>query len=171
MPFTIVYPYFESVVGIPISPTAGDFKRMQSLRNPGKKMSKSDTDANSRIELTDSDDAVRLKLRKAVSDFTSHISYEPESRPGVSNIINIHAAFSGRLPDEIVEENLHLDTLAYKELVADIIIDKVAPIRAEIIRLRDDRCYLDDVIRAGADRAEAIATDTYDAVKRLVGFT
>ena len=134
-------------------------------------MSKSDTDANSRIELTDSDDAIRRKLKKAVSDFSSHISYEPETRPGVSNLINIHAAFSGRLPEEIVEDSLHLDTLAYKELVADVIIDKMALIREEIVRLHADRCHLDDVIRAGADRAEAIATDTYDAVKRLVGFT
>ena len=134
-------------------------------------MSKSDTDANSRIELTDSDDAIRRKLKKAVSDFSSHISYEPETRPGVSNLINIHAAFSGRLPEEIVEDSLHFDTLAYKALVADIIIDKMAPIREEIVRLRADRCHLDGVIRAGAERAEAIATDTYDAVKRLVGFT
>ncbi|KAI0209236.1 Tryptophan--tRNA ligase, mitochondrial [Lamellibrachia satsuma] len=149
----------------------GDFKRMKSLRNPAKKMSKSDTDVNSRIELTDSDDAIRQKLKKAVSDFTSHISYEPESRPGVSNLVNIHAAFSNLLPEEIVEDCLMLDTLTYKERVAEVVIEKLTPIRDEIVRLRNDTTYLDDIMRSGADQATAIAVDTYDKVKHLVGFT
>ncbi|KAK2185694.1 hypothetical protein NP493_226g04021 [Ridgeia piscesae] len=149
----------------------GDLKRLKSLRNPAKKMSKSDTDANSRIELTDSDDVIRQKLKKAVSDFTSYISYEPESRPAISNLVNIHAAFTDLLPEEIVEESLALDTLAYKERVADVVIANLAPIRKEIVRLRGDTSYLDEVIRSGADRAAGIATDTYDKVKQLVGFT
>ena len=153
-----------------VSPV-GDLKRLKSLRNPAKKMSKSDTDANSRIELTDSDDVIRQKLKKAVSDFTSYISYEPENRPAISNLVNIHAAFTDLLPEEIVEESLALDTLAYKERVADVVIANLAPIRKEIVRLRGDTSYLDEVIRSGADRAAGIATDTYDKVKQLVGFT
>ena len=106
-----------------------------------------------------------------MSDFTSHISYEPEGRPGVSNLVNIHAAFSNLLPEEIVEDCLVLDTLTYKERVAEVVIEKLTPIRDEIVRLRNDTAYLDDIMRSGADQATAIAADTYDKVKRLVGFT
>ena len=66
-------------------------------------MSKSDKNLKSRIELTDTADSIQLKIQKAVTDFTPSISYDPETRPGVSNLVEIHAAVTGRTPQEVVE--------------------------------------------------------------------
>lgn len=84
---------------------------MRSLRNPVKKMSKSDPDPKSRICLTDSPDEIALKIRKSVTDFTSEISYDMEERPGVSNLINILSIFSGKSVKDVCKEAEGLDTL------------------------------------------------------------
>ena len=84
--------------------------RIKSLRNPAEKMSKSSTDIKSRLDLTDKPDVLLNKVKKAVTDFTSEVTYEPEKRPGVANLINIHSMLSGKSPEEICKEAANLDT-------------------------------------------------------------
>lgn len=84
--------------------------RVRSLREPDKKMSKSHKNPNSRIELTDTPDMILEKVKKAVTDCTSAITYNPEERPGVSNLISIHALVTGKSFQEVCEENSHIDT-------------------------------------------------------------
>lgn len=89
----------------------GQASKVRSLRNPGKKMSKSDPDAKSRICLTDTPDEIALKVKKSVTDFTSQISYDLEGRPGISNLINILSIFSGKTIEDVCREAEGWDTL------------------------------------------------------------
>lgn len=84
---------------------------MRSLRNPEKKMSKSDPDPKSHICLTDPPDQIAMKVKKSVTDFTSHITYDLEGRPGVANLINLFSIFSGKSIEEVCIEAESWDTL------------------------------------------------------------
>jgi tryptophanyl-tRNA synthetase len=135
-------------------------------------MSKSDPDLRSRIDLLDPPDLIREKFKKAVSDFTSTISYDPEKRPGVSNLIDIHAAFLDLFPEDIVEEDpemMLLDTLGYKKHVAEVVVGELAPIQEEYRRLQEDPGHLDGVLAEGSRRAKEIAAETLTMAKRQMG--
>ncbi|KAK9888837.1 hypothetical protein WA026_001062 [Henosepilachna vigintioctopunctata] len=87
------------------------YARLKSLRDPAKKMSKSDPDPKSRISLLDKPEEVIIKIKKAVTDFTSEISYDPEHRPGVSNLLSIHSFMSSKSIDVICKEVQGLNTV------------------------------------------------------------
>jgi len=133
-------------------------------------MSKSDVDHLSSILLTDGADTVRAKLRKAVTDPNPRISYDVNARPGVSNLIDIAAAFSGLSVEQVCEASQHFDTLAFKNFVSDVVIERLKPIGSEITRLLNDASYLSHVISAGNERARSIADQTYADVCKHVGF-
>ena len=134
-------------------------------------MGKSDPDPKGRIELTDSPDVIRQKVKKAVTDFISEVTYDPENRPGVSNLIDIHCAFKDLFPEDIVEDPqvLVMDTLAYKLHLADIIVECLAPIQQEMIRLEKDPGYIDQVLREGRDKAKEIASETCQKAREQMG--
>ncbi|XP_065164976.1 tryptophan--tRNA ligase, mitochondrial [Atheta coriaria] len=144
--------------------------RLKSLRNPDKKMSKSEPDAKSRITLLDTDDEIRNKFKKAVTDFTSTISYDPEKRPGVSNLVAIHSELTGKSIEEIVADAKHLDTLGYKLLVGEEVAARIRPIREKIIDYSSDPLYIMDVLKTGAEKASEIAERTAKEVRRKMGF-
>lgn len=84
--------------------------RIKSLRDPTKKMSKSDPDEKSRILITDQPKQILDKVKKAITDFTSAVTYDPTTRPGVSNLISIHSLMSGQSIEQIVNDASDLDT-------------------------------------------------------------
>jgi len=73
-------------------------------------MSKSHTDSGSNLNLLDEPEVLLEKVKKAITDFTSEVTYEPEKRPGVANLISIHSLFTGKTPEEICEEAVGLNT-------------------------------------------------------------
>ncbi|GMF10514.1 unnamed protein product [Phytophthora lilii] len=98
--------------------------RIMSLRDPTKKMSKSDKSALSRIELTDTADEIRKKVRKATTDAVSGIHYDREGRPGVSNLLDIASAVTGQSVAQLEAEYADYGTGAFKDSVADAVIAK-----------------------------------------------
>jgi tryptophanyl-tRNA synthetase len=155
------------VVPEPYIPPIG--ARIMSLQDPASKMSKSDPDPTATIFLTDSDDVIKKKIKKAVTDSGTEITYE-DSKPGVQNLLNIQAAITGKSTNELVASyagkmygHLKVDT-------ADIVAASVAPIRAEVDRLLGDRAYLDGILKRGADRARSRARPLLDEVYRRIGF-
>lgn len=84
--------------------------RIKSLRDPTKKMSKSDPDPKSCIMITDTPDVITSKVKKAITDFTSEVTYEPENRAGVTNLLTIHSMVSGKSIQQICEDNKNIDT-------------------------------------------------------------
>ena len=134
-------------------------------------MSKSDKDTGSFIQLTDSADVIQKKIRKAVTDSNSHVTYDPENRPGVSTLIDIDAACSGLEPEEIEEACMlkAMNTGEYKREVSDKLIEHLKPIQQEYMRLMADREHLKGVLKQGADKANEIAAKTYQDVCKIVG--
>ncbi len=134
-------------------------------------MSKSDTDSNSYIQLTDPSDIITRKIRKAVTDSTSLVSYDPETRPGVATLIDIDAACTGRDPDEIAEtcELMAIDTGMYKKEVSDRLIQHLEPIQKKYLQLMKDKVYLRSLLDKGANKANNIASKHYEEVCRIVG--
>ncbi|XP_020032518.2 tryptophan--tRNA ligase, mitochondrial isoform X3 [Castor canadensis] len=144
-------------------------KKVKSLRDPSVKMSKSDPDKLATIRVTDSPEDIVHKFRKAVTDCTSEVTYEPSRRAGVSNLVAIHAAVTGVPVEDVVRSSTGLDTARYKLKVANAVIEKFAPIRSEIEKLKRDRDYLEKVLRVGSAKAKEIAYPVLQEVKKLVG--
>lgn len=149
---------------------SGTMRKVKSLRDPSSKMSKSDPQKLATISLTDSPDDIAFKIRRAVTDFTSEVTYDPEARPGVSNLLSIHAAVSGLTVEEVVQQAQGIDTGRYKQVVAEAVIQKLDPIRGEIQRLRDDQTHLESVLAHGAQKAQELASPVLKEVRQRVGF-
>ncbi|XP_014368653.2 tryptophan--tRNA ligase, mitochondrial isoform X1 [Papilio machaon] len=143
--------------------------RIRSLRDPSKKMSKSDPDPKSRILLTDSDDVIRLKIRKAVTDCNPQVTFDPEGRAGVSNLVRLHCLARGLVPEEALCEAEGLTSAQYKEVVARALCECVAPVRARLCELTARPHLLHEVLRHGAARARRRADEVYERVAELTG--
>ncbi|XP_004853888.2 tryptophan--tRNA ligase, mitochondrial isoform X2 [Heterocephalus glaber] len=144
-------------------------KKVKSLRDPSAKMSKSDPDKLATVRITDSPEEIVNKFRKAVTDFTSEVTYDPGSRGGVSNLVAIHAAVTGLSVEEVVHGSVGIDTAHYKQIVADAVIEKFAPIKSEIEKLKMDKDYLEKILRTGSAKAKELAYPVIQEVKKLVG--
>lgn len=139
----------------------GPSQRIKSLREPTKKMSKSHTDPKSRLDILDEPDVLLSKLKKAITDFTSEVTYEPETRPAIANLIDIHSLFTGKTPDKICEEATGLNTGQYKLVLADVVIESLTPIREDILKLMKEPAYLDEILREGTERATELGMNCW----------
>ena len=140
-----------------------------SLRNPLQKMSKSDNQELSRINLSDSPDEIRNKIRKAVTDCESRITYDPETRPGVSNLVSIFSTITGQSHDQTVNSFIGQETLDLKDSLIDVLVDHLTPIRRELERLDAEEGYVKDVLEKGAASANERANQTMTLVRKTLG--
>ena len=149
----------------------GAATRVMSLRDGSKKMSKSDPSDQSRINLTDTADAIAAKIRKAKTD------PEPlpdtlealKERPEARNLVNIYAGLSGRTAADVLGEFAGAQFGTFKPALAELAVSVLAPITTEMNRLMADPAEIDRILSAGADRAEAIARPIVDEVYQIVG--
>jgi tryptophanyl-tRNA synthetase len=150
----------------------GPATRVMSLRDGTKKMSKSDSSDNSRINLTDDADTIAQKIRKAKTDPEPLPSEEKglETRPEADNLVGIYAALSGRSKSEVLGEFGGGQFSNFKNALVELCVAKLAPIASEMKRLVADPGHVDSVLVDGADRARAIAAETMIATKDIVGF-
>jgi len=146
--------------------------RIMSLRDGTKKMSKSDPSDLSRINLSDQDDEIALKIRKAKTD----MDVLPETidglthRPEANNLVGIYAALQGHDKQTVLNEFGAKPFSIFKPALADLAIAKLAPIRDELLRLNNAPDYIDTILRQGAERASALAEATMRPVRDIVGF-
>ncbi len=152
-------------------PLLSNHKRVMSLRNPLQKMSKSDNQEMSRITLSDTPDEIRKKFRRAVTDSIGNITFDPAERPGVSNLVTIYSAVTEISTEEVCLQFEGKQSVDLKEELAEILVDKLGPIRERIEQLESDEGYVDDVLTRGAERARAIAEDNISTITRLVGLS
>lgn len=140
--------------------------RVMSLTDPTTKMSKSDENAKSRIELLDGPEAIRKKIMAAVTDSESTVRYDVAEKPGISNLLEIMSACTGRSIDDLVDEYGDGGYGAFKEAVAETVIAELAPIRAAYEQLDDDEVAR--IMQRGAldarTRAEGFQQEVRDAV-------
>jgi tryptophanyl-tRNA synthetase len=144
--------------------------RVMSLQNASAKMSKSDVDTNATVYLDDSDDMIRKKLKKAVTDSGSEITFDEVGKPGVSNLLTIQAALTGRTLEEIVASYAGKQYGHLKLETAEIIVQAVAPIREKMKHFMTDKVELDRILRRGAEHARERADRTLKRVYERVGF-
>ncbi|MBR3494635.1 MAG: tryptophan--tRNA ligase [Clostridia bacterium] len=142
--------------------------KVMSLQEPTKKMSKSDPEETF-IALTDDPDAIRRKIKRAVTDSDGEIRFDPENKPGVSNLLAIMSALSGETPEALCAHFAGQGYGALKGEVADCVISALAPLQAEFKRLMADKTYLQSVIDSGAQHASALAARTLRKVQKKIG--
>ena len=149
----------------------GAATRVMSLRDGSKKMSKSDPSDMSRINMTDDADAIAAKIRKARTDpeplpeTFAGLAERPEAR----NLVNIYAALSEQSVDAVMAEVGGQPFSAFKPQLADLAVDKLAPIAAEMSRLMQDTGEIDAILARGADRARAITAPILERTYDIVG--
>jgi tryptophanyl-tRNA synthetase len=149
----------------------GPATRVMSLRDGSKKMSKSDPSDYSRINMTDDADTIALKIRKAKTDpLPLPDSVEATaSRPEAENLLSIYAALTDASLADTVARFAGSEFSRFKETLAEVAVEKLAPIAVERARILADLGELDAILRRGAERANAIAAPTLAAAKDLVG--
>jgi tryptophanyl-tRNA synthetase len=142
--------------------------RVMSLQEPTRKMSKSDPE-ETYIGILDKPEDIRRKMKRAVTDSDGEIRFDPETKPGVSNLLSILSALSGNPVDQLVND---LSGKGYGELknrVTDCVIETLAPIQAEYDRIMADKATLQAILDRNALEASRRANRTLDKVKRKVG--
>ena len=143
--------------------------RVMSLQEPTRKMSKSDPE-DTFVALTDDPDTIRRKIKRAVTDSDGEIRFDPENKPGVSNLLSIMSALGAGEIDALVAELQGQGYGALKSRVADCVIAALAPMQAEYKRLIADKGYLQGVLDENAKTATYLATKTLRKVQKKVGF-
>ncbi len=143
-------------------------KKIKSLTEPDKKMSKSDFSGGS-VCVTDDRDTIIRKFKRAVTDSGSEIVCR-DDKPGITNLITIYSAFTGATVEEIEREFDGRGYGEFKLAVGEAVADKLAPIQAEYNRYLADKDYLNKVLQNGSERAAYMARKTLSKVYRKVGF-
>lgn len=144
--------------------------KINDLCDPTKKMSKSAENLNGVVLMSDDRDTVIRKFKRAVTDSGSEIKYDPENKAGVSNLLSIYSAFSGK---SIARSEADFAGRGYGEFklaVGETVADKLSPVQTEWQRLLADKAYLDEVLKSGAERAARVADRTLAKVYKKIGF-
>ena len=155
--FTVPEPYI---------PKAG--ARIMSLQEPENKMSKSDSNENAYIALLDSPEVIQRKFKRAVTDSEGTVKYS-EDKPGVSNLISIYSAVTGRGFEAIENEFAGQGYGALKSRVADAVCAELEPLQTRYRQVRADKAYLAEAMKTGAQKAEENAARMLRKVHHKVG--
>ena len=142
--------------------------RIMDLQAPDRKMSTTGGTAQGTVLVLDEPDVIAKKIRSSVTDSGSEVR-RGEEKAGISNLIDILAAVRGVDPEAVEREFDGQGYGAFKQAVADAVIDYLAPVRERYHELRGDESELERILEAGADKARAITTDTMEDVRRAMG--
>ncbi|MBE6936068.1 MAG: tryptophan--tRNA ligase [Ruminococcaceae bacterium] len=144
--------------------------RVMSLADPTKKMSKSEDEDAGRVIVMDKPEDIMRRFKRAVTDSETEVRFDPEKKAGISNLMSIYSAATGRTYAEIEAEFAGHGYGDFKTKVGEAVVELLRPIREETERLLKDKAYLESVYTDGARRAQYIARKTLDKVYRKVGF-
>ena len=142
--------------------------RIMSLGNPENKMSKSDPDGC--VYLMDKPEDIMRKFKRAVTDCETAVRFDRENKPGISNLLTIYCAATGKTLVDAEAEFKDQGYGVFKPAVGEAVVELVRPIREEAARLLSDKAYLESIYKQGAERASALANKTLRKVYKKVGF-
>jgi len=142
--------------------------RVMSLDDPAKKMSKSAGSESSYIAVMDPPDAIRRKIKRAVTDSGSEVR-GGRDKPALTNLLDIYGGLAGEPVNEIVRRYQGKGYADLKADLGEVVVEALAPIQARIRELEADKSYTLEVLRVGAERAEAIAARTLAKVRERIG--
>ena len=143
--------------------------RVMALQDPSKKMSKSDENQNNTIALMDDPTVIMNKVKRAVTDSENEVRYG-EDKPGISNLLNIYCACTGKTIAEAEKEFSATGYGAFKTAVGEAVVAELEPVQKKIKELEQNKDYLNEVIRNGAERAGNLAAKTLTKVQKKIGF-
>jgi len=144
--------------------------KIGDLQDPTAKMSKSSSTPAGIIELLDDPQVSAKKIRSAVTDSGTDIRFDPEEKPGISNLLTIYSALSDRNVTDLEEEYAGRGYGDLKRDLADLVVDFVTPFRDRTLELLEDQQHLMDILESGRKQAAAIADVTLRDVFQRVGF-
>ena len=142
--------------------------RVMALDEPTQKMSKSSPTPAGYIALLDEPDTIRRKIRRAVTDSGTEIVASPE-KPAITNLLGIYAALAGQTIPELEERYRGKGYGAFKQDLAEVVVEALFPIRERALELLDDPRELDEILEAGAERARKVASSTLQSAQAKMG--
>ena len=143
--------------------------RVMDLQNPTAKMSKSVESPMGTVLVLDTPQAVAKKIKSAVTDSGTDVRYDPESKPGISNLLEIHSSVTGRSVQQIEAEFSGSGYGAFKGAVADAVVDALRPLQERYQKLEADPAKVDRLLAIGAQKARAIAEPVLDRARKATG--
>ncbi len=160
--------YGQQVFTVPEGQIRTVGARIMALDDPTKKMSKSDPNPGSRINLLDDPKTIKQKIARATTDSQRLVAFDPE-RPGITNLLTIYQALTGQLEQEIEAEFAGKGYGDFKAALTEQLVTTLAPIQRRHKELMSDLPTLDAVLKQGADNVRPIAAATLQHVKDVIG--
>ena len=161
---------FGETFVVPTAQIPKESARIYDLQEPTNKMSKSSSSERGVVWLLDDPAVTAKKIKAATTDSEASVRYDPAAKPGVSNLLTIYSALSGRSVDDIEAEYAGRGYGDFKSGLAEVVAETFGPIRARALELLDDPAELDRILGTNADRAAEIADATLARVYDRVGF-
>ncbi|MCL2254502.1 MAG: tryptophan--tRNA ligase [Lachnospiraceae bacterium] len=144
--------------------------KIRSLQEPTKKMSKSDENLNAAIFLLDDRDTIIRKFKKAVTDNFANIKYDAENQPGIANLMDIYAVLGEKTIAQVESEFAGKGYGDFKLAVGETVADALKPFRERFYELKEDKAYIDTIIKNNAEKAAYTANKTLRKVQKKIGF-
>ena len=160
---------YSEVFNIPQAQIIKALAKINDLQDPNSKMSKSATSMSGVIELLDSSDVILKKFKSSVTDAGKEIKYDEKSKPGISNLLTIHSAFSGKSITEVENEFADKGYGDFKTAVAEVVNAELAPIREKTATLMQDPAELMRILKIGGEKANHVASETLKKVYGAIG--
>ena len=160
---------YSEVFNIPQAQIIKALAKINDLQDPNSKMSKSAASMSGVIELLDSSDVILKKFKSSVTDAGKEIKYDEKSKPGISNLLTIHSAFSGKSITEVENEFADKGYGDFKTAVAEVVNAELAPIREKTATLMQDPAELMRILKIGGEKANQVAGETLKKVYGAIG--
>ena len=161
---------FGPVLVVPEPHILKETGKIFDLQDPTAKMSKSSESQAGVVDLLDEPATIAKKIKRAVTDTGTEVRFDPESKPGISNLLTIMAVLTGRSIGELEQDYAGKGYGAFKTDVADVVVEFTTPLRERTVEWLADGSGLDDVLADGAARAQKVAGETLSRVYDAVGF-
>ena len=143
--------------------------KINDIQEPTAKMSKSSGAVAGVIEIMDTPEANLKKIKSAVTDAGREVTFDLAQKPGISNLLTIHSALSGRTISDLENEFAGKGYGDFKTAVAEVVVEYLRPIRAKAIELLEDEKHLLDILHQGSEKARAVAQETINATYKNLG--
>jgi len=160
---------YKEIFNIPQAQIIKSLAKINDLQDPTAKMSKSASSMSGVIELLDAPEVTLKKFKSSVTDDGKEVKFDEKGKPGISNLLTIHSALSGKSIEAIENEFTGKGYGDFKSAVAEVVIAELEPIRDRTKQLMDDPAELVSLLKVGAKKANEVAANTLKEVYTAIG--
>jgi len=160
---------YKEIFNIPQAQIIKSLAKINDLQDPTAKMSKSASSMSGVIELLDAPEIILKKFKSSVTDDGKEVKFDEKGKPGISNLLTIHSALSGKSIEAIENEFAGKGYGDFKSAVAEVVIAELEPIRDRTKQLMDDPAELVSLLSTGANKANEVASSTLKEVYAALG--